>query len=243
MHSVIATGTLVAKLELEYARCMRVNSEELDLEPAVYLQEGSELMAQLKDELALLPELLDLSPECDITKADVGEPGSSTDTQNCKLRGILERHRKIFLGDGNAAPAPARGRWRRIRAHQERDEYLSEIRDFLRGNLERFSPKRLRRIAKVADLFALDVRYVLYRLARSTRDQPRDAEDQLRLVVSEALREDMLHYAHEDVQGGHQGITRTYEKLRSEFYWPGMYAGVEHYEKECTDCASGRAFP
>ncbi|KAE9291705.1 hypothetical protein PF001_g19038 [Phytophthora fragariae] len=109
MHSVIATGTPVEKLELEYARCMRVNSEELDLEPAVYLHEGSELMAQLKDELALLPELLDLSPECDITKADVGEPGSSTDTQDRRLRGILEHHRKIFLGDGNAAPAPARG--------------------------------------------------------------------------------------------------------------------------------------
>ncbi|KAE9282132.1 hypothetical protein PR003_g27487 [Phytophthora rubi] len=131
-------------------------------------------------------------------------------------------------------------RWRRIRAHQERDEYLSEIRDFLRGDLERFSPKRLRQIAKVADLFALDVRGVLYRLARSTRDRPRDAEDQLCLVVPEALREDMLHYTHEDVQGGHQGITRTYEKLRSEFYWPGMYAGVEHYVKECTDCASGK---
>ncbi|KAE8997299.1 hypothetical protein PR001_g19623 [Phytophthora rubi] len=107
--SVIAMGKPVEKLELEYARCMRVNSEELDLEPAVYLHEGSELMAQLKDELALLPELLDLSPECDITKADVGEPGFSTDIQDRKLRGILERHRKIFLGDGNAAPAPARG--------------------------------------------------------------------------------------------------------------------------------------
>ncbi|KAE8912255.1 hypothetical protein PF010_g18173 [Phytophthora fragariae] len=98
MPSVIATGTPVEKLELEYARCMRVNSEELDLEPAVYLHEGSELMARLKDELVLLPELLDLSPECDITKADVGEPGLSTDTQDRKLRGILERHRRIFLG-------------------------------------------------------------------------------------------------------------------------------------------------
>ncbi|KAE9287410.1 hypothetical protein PR003_g26059 [Phytophthora rubi] len=109
MPSVIATGTPVEKLELEYARCMRVNSEELDLEPAVYHHEGSELMERLKDELALLPELLDLSPECDITKADVGELGLSTDTQNRKLRGILKHHRKIFLGDGNAAPAPARG--------------------------------------------------------------------------------------------------------------------------------------
>ncbi|KAE9062014.1 hypothetical protein PF007_g30060 [Phytophthora fragariae] len=57
----------------------------------------------------ILPELLDQSPECDITQADVGEPGLSTDIQDHKLKGILEHHRKFFLGDGNAAPAPARG--------------------------------------------------------------------------------------------------------------------------------------
>ncbi|GMF18640.1 unnamed protein product [Phytophthora fragariaefolia] len=78
MPTVIATGTPVEKLELEYARCMRVNSEELDLEPAVFMKEANSC-AQLKDELALLPELLDLSPKCDIIKADVGEPGLSTD--------------------------------------------------------------------------------------------------------------------------------------------------------------------
>ncbi|POM74707.1 Reverse transcriptase, partial [Phytophthora palmivora] len=85
---------------------------------------------------------------------------------------------------------------------------------FLKDDLERFSPKRLKKIAKVADLFALDVRGVLYRLARSTRGRPRDAEDELRLVVPESLREDMLHYAHEDFQGGHQGITRNIEPTR-----------------------------
>ncbi|POM80752.1 Hypothetical protein PHPALM_1370 [Phytophthora palmivora] len=97
-----------------------------------------------------------------------------------------------------------------------------------------------KKTAKVADLFALDVRGVLYRFARSTRGRPRDAGDELRLVVPESLREDMLHYAHEDFQGGHQGITRTHERLRSEFYWPGVYADVERFVKECVDCASGQ---
>ncbi|POM58449.1 Reverse transcriptase [Phytophthora palmivora] len=107
----------------------------------------------------------------------------------------------------------------------EGDQYLSDIIAFLKDELERFSPKRLKKIAKVADLFALDVRGVLYRLARSTRGRPRDAEAELRLVVRESLREDMLHYAHDDFQGGHQRITRTHEKLRSEFYWPGIGKG------------------
>jgi hypothetical protein len=53
----------------------------------------------------------------------------------------------------------------------------------------------------------------------------------------------MLQYAHEDYQGGHQGITRTHEKLRSEFYWPGMYANVQRFVSECVDCASGKGRP
>jgi hypothetical protein len=107
--SQVMIGTPLYKLEQEYARCMRVSLEDLDLEPAVYIHEGSELMSQLRDELALLPELKDLSPECDIAKADVGVPGRTTPGEDRKLRSVLERHRMIFLGDGNAAPAPARG--------------------------------------------------------------------------------------------------------------------------------------
>ncbi|KAE8992507.1 hypothetical protein PR003_g26907 [Phytophthora rubi] len=65
-------STPVRRLEEEYIRCMRVSQEDLDLEPAVYIQEGSELLSRLRDELAMLPELKDFSPECDISTADVG---------------------------------------------------------------------------------------------------------------------------------------------------------------------------
>ncbi|OWZ08991.1 reverse transcriptase [Phytophthora megakarya] len=130
-------------------------------------------------------------------------------------------------------------RWRRIKVHREGDEYLAELRAFLNGDLDRFSPTRLQKISKVADLFVLDDRGILYRLLHSVRGRPRDAVDNLRLVVPNSLREDMLHHAHEDFQGEHQGITRTHEKLRAEFYWTGMNADVQHFVKECVDCASG----
>ncbi|KAE9340629.1 hypothetical protein PR003_g10390 [Phytophthora rubi] len=134
-------------------------------------------------------------------------------------------------------------RWRRIKAHQECDDQLMEIKKFLKGDLDSFSRGQIRRISKQAELYALDVRDVLYRLSRSTKDRPRDMSDELRLVVPESLRPDLLHYTHEDFQRGHQGITRTHEKLRSEFYWPGMYADVEAFVKECVDCASGKGRP
>ncbi|KAE8980484.1 hypothetical protein PR001_g24264 [Phytophthora rubi] len=134
-------------------------------------------------------------------------------------------------------------RWRRIKAHQECDDHLMEIKRFLKGDLYSLSRSQIRRTSIQAELYALDVRDVLYRLSRSTKDRPRDMSDELRLVVPESLCPDLLHYAHEDFQGGHQGITRTHEKLRSEFYWPGMYADMESFVKECVDCASGKGRP
>ncbi|OWY94760.1 reverse transcriptase, partial [Phytophthora megakarya] len=109
VQSQTSCSTPVQRLEAEYARVMRVSAEELDLEPAVYLREGSDLMAPLRDQLIMLPEIEELTPECNIDEANVGVPGVTTPGMEAKMRGILKHHRSIFLGDGNAAPAPARG--------------------------------------------------------------------------------------------------------------------------------------
>ncbi|OWY90944.1 reverse transcriptase, partial [Phytophthora megakarya] len=101
--------TPVQKLEAEYIRVMKATQEELDLEPGVYIHEGSQLMSQLRDDLMMLPDLGDLTPECDISTADVGVPGRTTPAEEAHLRDVLRRYSKIFLSDGNAPPAPARG--------------------------------------------------------------------------------------------------------------------------------------
>ncbi|OWY92038.1 LOW QUALITY PROTEIN: reverse transcriptase, partial [Phytophthora megakarya] len=66
-------------------------------------------MAQLRDQLIMLPEIKELTPECNIDEANVGVPGVTTPEIEAKMRGILKRHSSIFLGDANAAPAPVRG--------------------------------------------------------------------------------------------------------------------------------------
>ncbi|OWY96144.1 hypothetical protein PHMEG_00033667 [Phytophthora megakarya] len=93
LPSSAVPGTPLARLDAAYARCMRVSAAELDLEPA----------------LVMLPDLDDLSREGDIEAADVGEPSKSTEDQEKQLKAVLKRHKKIFLGDGNAGPPPARG--------------------------------------------------------------------------------------------------------------------------------------
>ncbi|OWZ14540.1 Eukaryotic/viral aspartic protease [Phytophthora megakarya] len=88
-HPETASYTPLERLEMEYERCMRVSDEEMDLEP--------------------VPELSELHPGCDIDQADVGIPGDTSPDDETRMRAILKRNRKIFLGDGNAAPARARG--------------------------------------------------------------------------------------------------------------------------------------
>ncbi|OWZ13589.1 reverse transcriptase [Phytophthora megakarya] len=99
------------------------------------------------------------------------------------------------------------------------------------------------KIAKGSERYVLDSRDVLYHLAAPTPERPREKRSELRLVVPEALRPYILHHANEDFQNGHQGITRAYERLRSEFFWIGMFQDVEIFVKECTDCASAKGRP
>ncbi|KAE9281163.1 hypothetical protein PR003_g27755, partial [Phytophthora rubi] len=107
------------------------------------------------------------------------------------------------------------------------------------STLQEYHEVLLQDLSKARELAAV----ALQKEQRSTRDRPRDFADEPRLVVPKALQADILHFAHEDYQGGHQGKTRTHERLRSEFYWPGMYADVDRFVEECVDCASGKGRP
>ncbi|KAE8966348.1 hypothetical protein PR003_g30431 [Phytophthora rubi] len=100
----------VYRLRESLARCLRLEIDFADeAEATVYFHEGTELLNDLRNQLAALPELKDLSPKADLTTADIGEPGVTTKDMEDQVRAILEKHHASFLGDGNAVPAPARG--------------------------------------------------------------------------------------------------------------------------------------
>ncbi|OWZ15100.1 reverse transcriptase [Phytophthora megakarya] len=93
----------------KFLTCFMKEHEVMAKRVLRYLQEGHQMLAQLRDQLIMVPELSELHPECDIDQADVGVPGETSPEDESRMRAILKRHRKIFLGDENAAPAPARG--------------------------------------------------------------------------------------------------------------------------------------
>ncbi|OWY93122.1 hypothetical protein PHMEG_00037600 [Phytophthora megakarya] len=43
----------------------------------------------------------------------------------------------------------------------------------------------------------------------------------MRLVIPEALQLYILYHYHTNLQGGHQGIGRTYDRIRDHFHWRG----------------------
>ncbi|OWZ01042.1 LOW QUALITY PROTEIN: reverse transcriptase, partial [Phytophthora megakarya] len=54
---------------------------------------------------------------------------------------------------------------------------------------------------------------------------------------------DVLHHYHTTLEGGHQGVRRTYQRIRDHFHWRGLYRSVQRYVGECVDCETGKGRP
>ncbi|OWZ06037.1 LOW QUALITY PROTEIN: reverse transcriptase [Phytophthora megakarya] len=63
----------------------------------------------------------------------------------------------------------------------------------------------------------------------------------LRLVVPTTMIQEVI--CHDSLEGGHQGIVRTYDKTRRDYYWIGLYADVERHVRSGPDCSSSKSRP
>ena len=55
-------------------------------------------------------------------------------------------------------------------------------------------------------------------------------------VVPPPLVQNILHSLHSDHTSAHLGVTKTLEKVRSHFYWPGYKLDVEVFVASCLVC-------
>jgi hypothetical protein len=58
----------------------------------------------------------------------------------------------------------------------------------------------------------------------------------LRMAVPVAMRKEILTEAHNSWIGGHGGRFKTTERLRGEFWWPGMDADIDRHVATCVTC-------
>ncbi|OWZ02052.1 reverse transcriptase [Phytophthora megakarya] len=77
----------------------------------------------------------------------------------------------------------------------------------------------------------------------TSKEAAADRDKLIRLVIPETLQQDILHHYHTSLQGGHQGIGRTYDRIRDHFHWRGLYKSVQHYVGECVDCETDKGRP
>jgi hypothetical protein len=58
----------------------------------------------------------------------------------------------------------------------------------------------------------------------------------LRIAVPSAMRKEIMTEAHNSWIGGHGGMFKTTERLRGEFWWPGMDADIGSHVATCITC-------
>ena len=131
-------------------------------------------------------------------------------------------------------------RLKRIAIAQNDELWMKELKGFILGRAEDFDHDRIKKLAKMAELFVLDRYEVLYYHPSHVMS----ANGPMRLVVPIGMRKDILRTYHDELAAGaHSGVTKTYEKIKRFYYWRGMYADIEAYILTCSDCCSAKGKP
>ena len=116
----------------------------------------------------------------------------------------------------------------RIKKAQEEEKWIANLKEFLIGDITKVSIEEAKLCARIALYYEVDESGQLFFCPRSTED-PDSRVGLIRLVIPQRLQQDFLHHCHTSMEGGHQGIGRAYQRIRSNFHWRGLYRSVQRY--------------
>ena len=134
-------------------------------------------------------------------------------------------------------------RKRRIAKAQDNQTDLHKLKLYMTGELDNLSMGDCGWCEKQAGTLVIDFDDILCYVDRSPLRKEEDRPFTLRYVVPNSMKAELLQMAHDAVPGCHQGIQKTFFKLRGLFYWKGIFKEVERYVKGCPDCATGSGLP
>ncbi|OWZ01620.1 LOW QUALITY PROTEIN: reverse transcriptase, partial [Phytophthora megakarya] len=129
-----------------------------------------------------------------------------------------------------------------IRQAQKEEVWIAGMKKYLSGSIADLTQEEARSYGKIAADNEVDEQDLLFYYP----PKPRSGDDRdrlLRLVVPEMLQSDVLHHYHTTLKGRHQGVGRTYQRIRDHFHWRGLYRSVQRYVGECVDCETGKGKP
>ena len=123
----------------------------------------------------------------------------------------------------------------RVRELQRNDPDLSDLIVYLETSKLPDHNGPARSLLLIIDDYFLSDEGLLFHLW--TPQGRRRATTYQQLVIPPSLRYELLVWAHDDPTGGHFGTVKTYEKLRTRYYWRKMFSDVNHWCRSCCDCA------
>ncbi|KAL4128411.1 hypothetical protein PRIC2_007399 [Phytophthora ramorum] len=130
----------------------------------------------------------------------------------------------------------------RIRRAQDEESWIAGMKKYLAGDVATLAQEEARSYSNLAMDYEMDLDGLLF-YCPPNRKSDEDRDLAMRLVAPETLHQDILHHYHASVEGGHQGIGRTYQRIRDHFHWRGLYRSVQRYVGECVDCETGKGRP
>ncbi|KAE9212036.1 hypothetical protein PF002_g18362 [Phytophthora fragariae] len=111
-----------------------------------------------------------------------------------------------------------RTRCERMLQAQNEERWIVDLKAYLKGEVGNLPSDEAKNCAKLADDYeVVELDLLFYCPTTAQTDEDRDLV--ARLVVSETLQQYFLHLYHTSLEGGHQGIGRTYHHIRAHFHW------------------------
>ena len=125
----------------------------------------------------------------------------------------------------------------RVKRMQLEDEGLFPIMLYLTdGTLPEEGKKAESLVHKVLNKYVLTDSTLYHLWQQSNSNTHPRMEMVQQLVIPKSLRKEILYSCHEDLFSGHSGLKKTYERLRSRFYWDNMYKDALEHVQSCLDC-------
>ncbi|GMG18449.1 unnamed protein product [Phytophthora fragariaefolia] len=136
------------------------------------------------------------------------------------------------------------GRRQRISKAQDEELRWADLKAYLKGEFTQLSHRRAHNAGKVADEFVISEDGLLDRLNKAKRpEELGELGLTLRSVVPTTIVDEVLQNCHNSIEGGHQGIVRTYHRVKTDYYWTGLYADVVKHVQSCEDCSTSKSKP
>lgn len=123
----------------------------------------------------------------------------------------------------------------RIRDLQRHDRDLADLISYLETATLPGDNASARSLLLMVDDYFLSPDGLLFHLWTPTGSRRKTTYQQL--VIPASLRYEILTWGHDDPTAGHFGTTKTYEKLRTRYYWRNMFSDIQHWTRSCADCS------